>query len=80
MCSINPSINLLTEIKNNFDQIIKIYKENDIIVNWYENEYKNFLLNTSRKFEINKYIFMIKNLQHHSSAYDCYATNNLKLQ
>lgn len=68
-CTIEPSNVKFHIIENTFNIIVELYCSNNVITSWYENEYKQNLLHTANNIENNKYIWTIKNLQHHASAY-----------
>lgn len=67
--SSDPFCNKTDEIESIFNEIINLYETNTEIVNWYENEYKPFLMSIAHEFETNQYVYVINNLQFHSSSY-----------
>jgi hypothetical protein len=71
-CTLNPSEEQFNLIESMFNHIITYYKTNNVIVNWYKNEYKQILTQTPHNIEDNKYEYTIKNLQHHASSYESY--------
>lgn len=68
-CTLEPSEDCFNLIEVSFTNVINLYRTNNDVINWYENEYKQNLLHTGNHIEENKYVWTIKNLQHHASAY-----------
>lgn len=74
-CTMQPTEDYFDSIDIIFNLIINLYSNNNIITNWYENEYKQNLLQTAHFFEDNKYTYIIKNLEFQATAYDSYYQN-----
>lgn len=67
-CSYNGDSNF-DKIEETFNDLIDLYICNKTILNWYENYYKENLIQTKYHIENNKYIWTIKNLEHHTTGY-----------
>lgn len=75
-CTIQPTEDGFNLIESSFNTIINLYRTNNVIIDWYENVYKQNLLETNHHFEDSRYTYTIKNLQHQTTAYDYYVSNH----